>query len=337
MWLALTMTLALTIACKPQGTQSEGKFSSKLARKATKGADELTAVKKLVNKGNKTDDEWGELAEAVVKGGAKADAIIKGFASRINKNKLTIDALANQVGKIDSDTALVGVRKKLANEFNELADNLTDNIRLMEHAFVSSSLSFAKRADIFAKLHPGGDSYQIALRAFNGMHDTGIPFKELLRINSGYATRAGVTPDAYRFISGFPEVGLAGKTLAERQIKALFNPLEDTSSLSKTRKIIDEMQSLQYTKGQEELQKVTAKTETALINNYFSGNIKSLGGRKSLQECCGQHLVDTLKGEALRLSRTLRRTYQSPNVTPSFSQMVEDIADELENLHYILD
>lgn len=331
------MILSMAIACKPQGTHSEEKFGSKLTRGATKGADELTAVRKLVSKSNKTDDEWVELAEAVVKGGAKGDAIIKGFASRINKNKLTVDALVTQAGKINSDTALAAVKKKLANEFNELADNLTDNVHLMERVFMSPSIDFAKRAEIFAKLHPDGDSYQIALKAFNGMHSSAVPFNKMFKANTGVAINAGVRADAYLLFSEEIMPGLSGKTLTERQIKALFHPLENTASLSKTREIINRMQGHQYTKGQEETQKLTARTEIALINNYFSGNIKSLGGRKSLQECCGQHLVDTLKGEALQLSRILRKTYQTPNATHSFSQMVEDIADELENLHYILD
>lgn len=335
-WLVLTIIFAATIACKPQGTHSEDKFGSKLVKGGTKGVDELTAVRKLVSKSNKTDDEWAELAGAVFKGGAKGDAVIKVFAERIGKNRLTIDALATQVGKADSAIALTAVRKKIANEFNELADNLTDNVRLMEEAFGDTLSIFAKRAELFAKLHPGGDSYQIALKAFNNLHHQ-PPFSKMLKMDEGIATNVGVRSDAYQLLANHPSVGLSGKTLVERQIKALFTPIEETSLLKYMGDEIRKMVPHQHIKGQEGFYEATSKENVANIKNFFSRGIKSIGGRKGLQECCGQHLVDTLSDGALTSSKTLKALKERPATTNThFALMLDNIAEEMEDLHYLL-
>ena len=336
-WLVITTFLAVTVACKPQGTHSEDKFSSKLTRGATQGADELTAIRKLVSKGNKSDAEWEELAEAVIKGGTKGDAVIASFATRINKNKLTVDALATKKGKVGA-SGLASVKKKIANEFNELADNLTDNVRLMETVFTVNydHRLFKQRAELFAKLHPGGDSYQIALKAFNNLHETNVPYNKILAMNEGVATNAGVTPSAYKLFSNELSVGLSGKTLAERQIKALFSPLEETSMLQHMQDAIRKMVPHQHLKGQEGFYAATAKENIANVKNFFSRNIKSISGRKGLQECCGQHLVETLSSGALTSSKNLKMLTTAPGTNVYFSQMVEQIAEELEDLHYLL-
>ena len=249
---------------------------------------------------------------------------------------MTIDALATQVSKADSDIALTAVRKKIANEFNELADNLTDNVRLMEKAFGDTPMSsFAERAELFAKLHPGGDSYQIALKALNNLHSS-PPFSKILKMDVGIATNRGVRPDAHQIFDNHTSVGLSGRTLAERQIKALFTPLEGTSLLKYMGDEIRKMVPHQHIKGQEGFYTATSRENVANIKNFFTRQIKSIGGRKGLQECCGQHLVETLSEGALTSSRTLKMLKEAPDTNHYFAQMIDDIAEEMEDLHYLL-
>ena len=332
----LTMIFGMTVACKLQSTHSEGKFGSKLARGASKGADDLTAVRKLINKSNKTKDEWNELAEAVKKGGAKGDAVVRSFAERINKNRLTINALVDKIkpNKIEYEQ-LATIRRKIANEFNELADNLADNVSLMERVFPYTNMGFTfnKRAEIFAKLHPGGDNHSTALKAFNSLHDS----SKQISMYPGYevlATREGVRSDAYRLFSEPYERGLSGKTLVERQIKALFSPLGETHPLAKMENNIHGMKQHQHLKGQEDLQNATSRQYVSEIKLTFREPIKSIGGKDGLTNCCGQYLVETLREASIISSKSIR--FFASDTSPTFTGMADNIADELENIAYIL-
>ena len=278
MWLALTMILTLAIACKPQGTHSEEKFGSKLTRGATKGADELTAIKKLVNKGNKTDDEWGELAAAVIKGGAKGDAIINRFA-------LLSQAEKNAIGKLlKSDTSNKLIRDKLADQLVIFGLRQEENIQLMRRVFPQVG-GITERADIFAKLHPG-ESFELlrsrVVVALTG--DIPKPFDNV----------SDVVNRMNEFIPKHKRSFL--REMKGNQARVLFIDDSGVSQLTKLEENINK--AFRW-----EAQGVTAVNDSHILVDSIVLDLKKIGGRKGLQECCGEDIANEVAKTIWSLSR----------------------------------
>ena len=333
----LAMIFGMTVACKLQSNHAEEKWGSKAIRKAAQANDLTPALKNLIDKSNKTDDEWSELAEAIAKGGTKGDAVIRIFAERINKNRLTIDSLVNKLkpNKITGYEQLETIRKKIANEFNELANNLADNVSLMERAFLNRKLTFEKRAEIFAKLHPSGDNHSTALKAFNSLHDESEQIPRMFLSYEALAASQGVSSDAYRLFAYETGKGLSGKTLVERQIKALFSLSGETTPLAKIEDTIGEMKKYQNSAGQEDFQDATSRQFVSEIKRTFLKPIKSIGGKGGLTDCCGQHLVETLREASKATSRNIKPVV-TEDLSLTYRKMASEVVDELENISFIL-
>lgn len=265
----LTMVFGATVACKLQSNHSEEKIVSKLVRGGSKGADDLTAVKKLLNKDNKTDEEWGELIEAVVKGGAKGDAVINELAGQLttktNSFHKLVDVLNEPAFKSDK------LFKKFSQEMESITKIMDNNVVFMHKVF--PKLSPVKRAELFAKLHPDVD-YASLHYAYHAV-----------KYNGGYELTIASLEKSFQ-------------NLLDRQIGAFFiGDKGKASSLEELATILESMEMLwknsdDYSAGSELTSKLIA--EANLKADSIAASIKSIGGRKGLRECCGDGFTNQI-------------------------------------------